>query len=96
VLLFALFGVIFPFFSRVQVDFLPVSDPEKYMIPTRDNDDSLLKKQMIMTDEQNLVTGELVQVLNSKQTRIEELEERLKKVEQQESQWKVKILQERE
>ena len=61
------------------------------MIPTRDNEDNLLKKKILMTDEQNLVTGELVQVLNSKQTRIEELEERLKKVEQQESQWKVEI-----
>lgn len=42
-----------------------------------------------MSDDQHLVTSELVQVLHSKQTRIDELEQRLKHVEQQESQWKV-------
>ena len=60
------------------------------MIPTRDNDDISLKKKTIITDDQNLVTSELVQVLHSKQTRIDELEQRLKQVEQQEFQWKVK------
>ena len=60
------------------------------MIPTRDNEDLSLKKKPALTDEQNLVTGELVQVLHSKQTRIDELEQRLKQVEQQESQWKVR------
>ena len=40
-------------------------------------------------DEYSLVTGELVQVLHSKQTKIDELEQRLKDMEQQESQWKV-------
>jgi hypothetical protein len=59
------------------------------MIPTRDNDELSLKKKLNITDEQNLVMGELVQVLHSKQTRIDELERRLKQVEQQESQWKV-------
>jgi hypothetical protein len=62
------------------------------MIPTRDNDEILLKKKTIINDDQNLVTGELVQVLHSKQTRIDELEQRLKKVEQQEFQWKVNNL----
>jgi len=62
------------------------------MIPTRDNDEILLKKKTIINDDQNLVTGELVQVLHSKQTRIDELEQRLKKVEQQEFQWKVNHL----
>ncbi len=66
------------------------NDSQKSMIPTRDNNDLSLKKKLIITDEQNLVTGELVQVLHSKQTRIDELEKRLKQVEQQESQWKVK------
>jgi rRNA pseudouridine-1189 N-methylase Emg1 (Nep1/Mra1 family) len=60
------------------------------MIPTRDNDDISLKKKTIIPDDQNLVTSELVQVLHSKQTRIDELEQRLKQVEQQEFQWKVK------
>jgi len=59
------------------------------MIPTRDNDEILIKKKTIINDDQNLVTGELVQVLHSKQTRIDELEKRLKQVEQQETQWKV-------
>ncbi|CAF1300532.1 unnamed protein product [Rotaria sp. Silwood1] len=63
---------------------------QKEMIPTRDNNDVSLKKKLIMSDDQNLVTSELVQVLNSKQTRIDELEQRLKQVEQQESQWKIK------
>jgi predicted nuclease with TOPRIM domain len=57
------------------------------MIPTRDDDDDTpLKKKH---DEQNLVTSELIQVLNSKQTKIDELEQQLKDIEQQESQWKV-------
>lgn len=55
------------------------------MIPTRDDDTTLKKKN----DEQNLVTSELIQVLNSKQTKIDELEQQLKDIEQQESQWKV-------
>ena len=55
------------------------------MIPTRD-DDTILKKKH---DEQNLVTSELIQVLHSKQTKIDELERQLKATEQQESQWKV-------
>jgi predicted nuclease with TOPRIM domain len=55
------------------------------MIPTRDDDSTLKKKN----DEQNLVTSELIQVLNSKQTKIDELEQQLKDIEQQESQWKV-------
>jgi hypothetical protein len=59
------------------------------MIPTRDNDEISLRKKTIITDDQNLVTSELVQVLHSKQTRIDELEQRLKQVEGQESQWKV-------
>jgi len=67
-----------------------VNDSPKDMIPTRDNEDLSLKKKPALTDEQNLVTGELVQVLHSKQTRIDELEQRLKQVEQQESQWKMK------
>jgi hypothetical protein len=62
------------------------------MIPTRDNNDLSLKKKVIINDDQNLVTGELIQVLHSKQTRIDELEQRLKQIEQQESQWKVKNL----
>ncbi|CAM4802356.1 unnamed protein product [Rotaria magnacalcarata] len=56
------------------------------MIPTRDDDSTLKKKN----DEQNLVTSELIQVLNSKQTKIDELEQQLKDIEQQESQWKAK------
>jgi hypothetical protein len=60
------------------------------MIPTRDNNEILLKKKPIINDDQNLVTVELVQVLHSKQSRIDELEQRLKKIEYQESQWKVK------
>jgi hypothetical protein len=59
------------------------------MIPTRDNDEISLRKKTIITDDQNLVTSELVQVLHSKQTRIDELEQRLKQVEGQDSQWKV-------
>ena len=55
------------------------------MIPTRDEDTPLKKKN----DEQNLVTTELIQVLHSKQTKIDELEQQLKDVEQQASQWKV-------
>jgi predicted nuclease with TOPRIM domain len=55
------------------------------MIPTRDDDTPLKKKN----DEQNLVTTELIQVLHSKQTKIDELEQQLKDVEQQASQWKV-------
>ena len=55
------------------------------MISTR-GDDTLLKKK---NDEQNLVTSELIQVLHSKQTKIDELEQQLKDIEQQESQWKV-------
>ncbi len=57
----------------------------KDMIPTRDDDTPLKKKN----DEQNLVTTELIQVLHSKQTKIDELEQQLKDVEQQASQWKV-------
>ncbi len=60
------------------------------MIPTHDNEELSVKKKLNLTDEQNLVTGELVQVLHSKQSRIDELEKRLKQVEQQESQWRVK------
>jgi len=59
------------------------------MIPTRDNHDVSVKKKMTINDDQNLVTSELVQVLHSKQTRIDELEQRLKQVEEQESLWKV-------
>jgi predicted nuclease with TOPRIM domain len=55
------------------------------MIPTRDDDTPLKKKN----DEQNLVTTELIQVLHSKQTKIDELEQQLKDIEQQASQWKV-------
>ena len=62
------------------------------MIPSHDNEEVSVKKKLSLTDEQNLVTGELVQVLHSKQSRIDELEQRLKQVEQQESQWKVKKL----
>ncbi|UJR22492.1 hypothetical protein I4U23_025545 [Adineta vaga] len=58
----------------------------KDMIPTRDDDAPLKKKH----DEQNLVTSELIQVLHSKQTKIDELEQQLKDIEQQESQWKAK------
>ena len=61
----------------------------KDMIPTRDNHEILSKKKTLLTDDQYLVTSELVQVLYSKQTRIDELESRLKHVEQHESQWKV-------
>lgn len=61
------------------------------MIPTRDNDESISKKKLILSEDHTLVTTELIQVLNSKQTRIDELEQRLKHVEQQESQWKVKM-----
>jgi hypothetical protein len=55
------------------------------MIPTRDDNIPLKKSN----DEQNLVTSELIQVLHSKQTKIDELEHQLKDIEQQESQWKV-------
>jgi len=55
------------------------------MIPTRDEDTSAKKKN----DEQNLVTTELIQVLHSKQTKIDELEQQLKDREQQAAQWKV-------
>jgi predicted nuclease with TOPRIM domain len=58
----------------------------KDMIPTRDDDVPLKKKN----DEQNLVTTELIQVLHSKQTKINELEQQLKDIEQQASQWKTK------
>ena len=61
----------------------------KTMIPTRDTDDLPMKKKNFNSDEQNLVTIELVQVLHSKQSRIDELEKRLKDVEEQESQWRV-------
>ena len=61
----------------------------KTMIPTRDTDDLPLKKKSFVNDEQHLVTIELVQVLHSKQSRIDELEKRLKDVEEHESQWKV-------
>ena len=53
------------------------------MIPTRDDNIPLKKSN----DEQNLVTSELVQVLHSKQSRIDELEQRLKDIEHQEFQW---------
>jgi hypothetical protein len=66
-----------------------VDDSNKSMIPTRDTDNLPLKKKTSINDEQHLVTIELVQVLHSKQTRIDELEQHLKHVEQQESQWKV-------
>ena len=70
-----------------------VNDSSKtMMIPTRDNNEILSKKKFIFTDDQTLVTSELIQVLHSKQTRIDELEQRLKQVEQQESQWKVERL----
>ena len=70
-----------------------VNDSSKtIMIPTRDNNEILSKKKFIFTDDQTLVTSELIQVLHSKQTRIDELEQRLKQVEQQESQWKVERL----
>jgi len=60
------------------------------MIPTRDNDnENMTEKKTILSDEHNLVTGELIQVLNSKQARIDQLEQRLKQVEHQELQWKV-------
>lgn len=55
------------------------------MIPTRDEETSVKKKN----DEQNLVTTELIQVLHSKQTKIDELEQQLKDREQQAAQWKV-------
>lgn len=45
-----------------------------------------LKKK---TEEHNLVTGELIQVLHSKQMKIDELEQKVKAMEAQESQWKV-------
>lgn len=66
----------------------------KTMIPTRDTDDLPMKKKNFNSDEQNLVTIELVQVLHSKQSRIDELEKRLKDVEEQESQWRKKYEQE--
>ena len=59
------------------------------MVPTRDTDDLPKKKRTMINDEQNVVTGELIQVLHSKQKRIDELERRLKSMEQQESQWRV-------
>jgi predicted nuclease with TOPRIM domain len=55
------------------------------MIPTRDDDIPLKKKN----DEQNLVTTELIQVLHSKQSKIDELEHQVKDIEQQACQWKV-------
>ncbi|CAF1443065.1 unnamed protein product [Adineta steineri] len=67
-----------------------VNNLPKDMIPTRDNQDIPSKKKTTTIDDQNLVTSELVQVLHSKQTRIDELEQRLKQVEEQESQWKMK------
>ncbi|CAF4268051.1 unnamed protein product [Rotaria socialis] len=67
-----------------------IKNSQQDMIPTRDGVDLILKKKLIIHDDQNLVTSELVQVLNSKQTRINELEQRLKQAEQQESQWKTK------
>ena len=60
------------------------------MVPTRDTDDLPKKKRAMINEEQNVVTGELIQVLHSKQKRIDELERRLKSMEQQESQWKVR------
>jgi hypothetical protein len=69
-----------------KIDF---QNSKKDMIPTRDNDGIKLPKK---NDEQNLVTSELIQVLHSKQNRIDELEQRLKVVEQQESQWKVNLI----
>lgn len=60
------------------------------MIPTRDIDELPVKKKNFINEDQNLVTVELVQVLHSKQTRIDELEQRLKDVEYSESQWKVR------
>ncbi|CAF2405159.1 unnamed protein product [Rotaria sp. Silwood2] len=77
----------------IEDNYLTITDInslQKEMIPTRDNNDLSLKKKLIMSDDQNLVTSELVQVLNSKQTKIDQLEQRLKKVEKQESQWKTK------
>lgn len=71
-----------------------VEHSSKKMIPTRDRDDLPMKKKTMGNDEQNLVTVELVHVLHSKQTRIDELEQRLRQVEQQESQWKMKYEQE--
>lgn len=65
------------------------NDSTKTMIPTRDTDDLPLKKRLSSSDEQHVVTMELVQVLHSKQSRIDELEKRLKEMEEQESQWKV-------
>ena len=61
----------------------------KTMIPTRDTDDIPCKKKTSINDDHNLVTVELVQVLHSKQTKIDELEQRLKEVELSGSQWKV-------
>ena len=69
-----------------------VDDSQEDMIPTRDNKDVSLKKKITMNDDQNLVTSELVQVLNSKQTRINELEQCLKQTEELEYQWKVRII----
>ena len=69
---------------------IDVNNSSKTMIPTRDNDELISKKKLILSDDHTLVTTELIQVLNSKQTRIDELEQRLRQVEQQESQWKVK------
>ena len=71
-----------------------VDHSSKKMIPTRDTDDVPTKKKTMANDEQNLVTVELIQVLHSKQTRIDELEKRLRHVEEQESQWKLKYEQE--
>lgn len=68
---------------------IDVNKSSKTMIPTRDNDELISKKKLILSDDHTLVTTELIQVLNSKQTRIDELEQRLRHVEQQECQWKV-------
>ncbi|CAF1617101.1 unnamed protein product [Adineta ricciae] len=79
--------------AALQDDSLSVNETNnlpKDMIPTRDNHEILSKKKPLLTDDQYLVTSELVQVLYSKQTRIDELESRLKHVEHHESQWKMK------
>lgn len=71
-----------------------IDETTKTMIPTRDIDELPVKKKNFINEDQNLVTVELVQVLHSKQTRIDELEQRLKDVEYSESQWKMKYEQE--
>lgn len=78
-----------PLISNEQNDEKLTKNSMKTMIPTRDTDDLPMKKKNFNSDEQNLVTIELVQVLHSKQSRIDELEKRLKDVEEQESQWRV-------